>query len=316
VRKSDSKVIAIFCADMHLSHEPPLWRSVEPDWYEAMKRPLLELRALQKIHNCPVLHAGDVFDKWFGSVKNCSELINFALDYLPNNFYSIAGQHDLPMHNLSDIGKSAYWTLVKSGKIDHIGDMVNISSSNITVYGHSYGEDVQTIINKSTFYQIALIHKYIWMDGHSHPNAPKDSQIPYMFYNDISHDKKTKGYDLMVFGDNHKGFIQKLHNTTIINCGSLMRRKSDEIDYKPAIWLLHQDGTVEPHYLGIKQDKYIDVNKLQKKITEDIDMSSCMEELEKLTEVSLDFKEALWIYTNTHKCSKKIVDILLEATGD
>ena len=58
------KVIAILTADIHLSHKPPVWRSNEPDWYAAMRRPLYELQDLQQKYECPILAAGDMCNKW------------------------------------------------------------------------------------------------------------------------------------------------------------------------------------------------------------------------------------------------------------
>ena len=42
------KVLAILCSDIHLSHNAPVARSAEPDWYIAMKRPLDEIADLAK----------------------------------------------------------------------------------------------------------------------------------------------------------------------------------------------------------------------------------------------------------------------------
>ena len=105
--KNTENIIAIFAADLHLSLKAPIWRSTEQDWFEAMLRPLVELRTLATLHNCPIVYAGDIFDKW----NSPPELINFAIEHLPKG-HAIPGQHDLPLHNYEDIRKSAYWTLV------------------------------------------------------------------------------------------------------------------------------------------------------------------------------------------------------------
>jgi hypothetical protein len=36
--------LAILVSDIHLSDKPPIFRSSEPDWFEAMKRPLDQLQ--------------------------------------------------------------------------------------------------------------------------------------------------------------------------------------------------------------------------------------------------------------------------------
>ena len=54
-----------------------------------MQRSLEQIRDLQKEFDCPVICAGDIFDKW----NSPPELINFAYDNLPE-IYAIPGQHD------------------------------------------------------------------------------------------------------------------------------------------------------------------------------------------------------------------------------
>ena len=46
--------------------------------------------------------------------------------------------------------------------------------------------------------------------------------------------------------------------TAIFNCGCLMRRKSDEIDYKPQIGLLLESGEIKLYFLNISKDKHLD----------------------------------------------------------
>ena len=130
--RESNKVIAILCADIHLQHKAPVWRSAEDDWYEAMRRPLKEITDLGYTHNCPIIIAGDIFTKW----NSCPELINFALTYLPSGAYCIPGQHDLPNHQIKDIEKSAYQTLIKAGKItDFKQTHLNIAHINAFPFG-------------------------------------------------------------------------------------------------------------------------------------------------------------------------------------
>ena len=42
----------------------------------------------------------------------------------------------------------------------------------------------------------------------------------------------------IITGDNHKPFVVKRDGRTLVNCGSLMRQSRDQIDYKPAIWVI------------------------------------------------------------------------------
>jgi len=306
MRSEDEKIIAIFLADVHLSLRPPVWRSAEPDWLEAQSRPLSEVKELQEEYKCPVICAGDIFERW-----NCSpELINFAIKFLPDNIYAIPGQHDLPLHQIEDIHRSAYWTLVKAGKIiDFSYDLINIGDSQLTLYGFPYSKGLDSLDCESKFIQIAVVHDYIWTGKCGYPNAPKEKKI----YRNVNDYGKYFGYDVIIYGDNHQGFCIKKGETTIFNCGTLMRRKSDEIDYKPQVGLLLESGEVIPHYLDISKDKYLETIE-EEEVNPELDMKSFIEELEKLDETAFDFAERMKQFLQqTKKISVQAKQIILNA---
>lgn len=296
----EQEVIDILLADIHLSLKPPIWRSAEPDWFEAMRRPLDEVKALQDEFDCPILCAGDIFDKWNSS----PELINFAIRNLPE-MYSIPGQHDLPLHNYEDINRSAYLTLVYADKIQNVLPDCNVEVNNILVRGFPYGYEVtQCPKKRKGMIHLALIHDYLWMHDKSYPNAPKENQLRTGHW---------KGYDVQVYGDNHKGFLKRTKPVRFFNCGTLMRRKSDEINYKPQVGLLLEDGSVEPHYLDTSQDKYIDIPEATEE--GEFDMKAFIKELEELGDTALDFVDAMKQYIRTKKISPEAKTIILEAMG-
>jgi len=303
MRKPD-KIRAIFCSDIHLSLNAPIWRSAEPDWFAAMKRPLMEISRLSKKYDCPVICAGDIFDKW----NSPPELINFAINYLPDKMHAIPGQHDLPLHNIKDIKKSAFWTLVEAGKIIYSKDLINIADSKLTIYNFPYGQQITPTKNRSEFIQIALVHQYVCIEGYDYPNAPDDCYLR------MNH-KNLIGYDIIVYGDNHKGFKTEVnHESTIFNCGSLMRRKSDEIDYKPQIGLLTADGKIKVHYLDTSKDKHLKIiEKSDNEAKVSADLNAFFKELEKLGDTSLDFEEIIKQYLNDGSIRKRIKKIILKA---
>lgn len=304
--KNNEKVIAIFIADIHLSLNPPIWRSAEDNWKDVMKKPLDEIKELQNRYNCPVICAGDIFDKWNSS----AELINFAIDNLPRPMYCIPGQHDLPLHNIEDIEKSAYWTIYLSDIIKDISNtkdgIIPDEENKIALYGFPFGMEIKPLNNKTKGYiHIAVIHQYAWITGHSYPDAPNDS---YLHMNE----KNLMGYDIIVYGDNHKGFKTTVNNkSTIFNCGTLMRRKSDEINYKPQIGLLLNTGEVKTHYLDISKDKYLD--SYSKEENNKLDMDSFFKELEKLGETNLDFTETIKQYMDKEKVKTEVRNIIYKA---
>lgn len=311
-----NKVIAILLADIHLTLNPPIWRSAEPDWFTAMKRPLDEVRALQEEHDCPVLCAGDVFTRW----NSVPELTNFAIKNLPQQMYGIPGQHDLPLHKYDDINKSAYQTLVLANKINYLHpgspSIVEKDYKNhkMLVFGYPYGFEIIPIKARTDDHvYIALAHEYVWIKGHNYTSAPMENRLGRNAAMYI--DGRWKGYDVVIYGDNHKGFLVKSPNkTTHINCGSLMRTNSDQIEYRPRVGLLRADASIKRHYLDTSEDKCLDIS--EEALGEDsLDMRALLQELEKLDSSDLDFTELIQEYLKRNKINMAICDIIRKAMG-
>jgi len=306
--------IAILTADWHLSHKPSIFRSAEPDWYAAMQRALDEIFRLSDLYNCPILCAGDIFHKW----NSPPELINFVMGLPSSPIISIAGQHDLPNHNFSEIKRSAYWTLVSGNIINRIDIETPHVWGQMGIYGFSYGSPLKPLPKNeaSKLINVALVHDYVWTAavGCSYPNAPKDKELKTMSYSKYLRDGKYYGYDVIVYGDNHRGFKRHIGQTTIFNCGSLMRRNSDEVNYQPQVGLLMSDGSVTPHFLDTSQDKCLPIEEAKKKEQEEeLDMEKLAAELHKLGSTALDFAAALKSYCEANGVNERVKKILLEA---
>ncbi|MBW2632193.1 MAG: metallophosphoesterase family protein [Deltaproteobacteria bacterium] len=291
MQSKDLEVAAIFCSDLHLSLNPPIYRSKEPDWFAAMSRPLCELRRLQIKHHCPVICCGDVFDKW----KAEPELINFAIAQLPKQFYTIAGQHDLPNHCVEDIHKSALSTLCLAG-VACIFNTLNYYpfAPDFILKSAHYGQKlIEASNHKESPINIGVIHQYNWIPQHGHQKA-KDK------YKVTSRRKEFKKYDYVFCGDNHIPFYTPLkwkhHIRMFVNCGAMMIRKSDD-KFTPTFWLLvsynNKQGRtfrIVPYKINIKHDVYWNNPKVKEKEQEPSidDLAKFRQELEKLGESGQD----------------------------
>jgi len=308
VWSKDQGIKVIMLADIHLSLKPPIWRSSEEDWFAAMQRPLDEIRKLQDKYDCPIICAGDVFDKWNSS----PELINFAVEYLPT-MYAIPGQHDLPLHNYHDINKSAYMSLVHTGNIQNVLPNRSVLVENdIVLHGFPFGYPIKPItqVHLSNKFNIAIVHEYKWIKGFSYTNAPTENMVHLQGKDMI--ENKWKGYDAVIYGDNHIGFKCNLGSTQIFNCGSLMRRHSDQVNYKPKIGILTDDNSILPYYLDTKDDLCL------KEMSSDnckilLDMKGFIKELEKLESTDLDFTEAVKMYMEKNKVKAEVFEVIMKA---
>jgi DNA repair exonuclease SbcCD nuclease subunit len=273
-----------------------------------MRKPLYEILALTASYQCPVICAGDIFDKY----KEDTELVNYMIKRLRHFkcIYAIPGQHDLPNHNLKQINRSSFQTLVLSKVIKHLsyekcnglelyGFPYSIPLAPPTAGGHEPDPDCL---------QVAVVHDYVWIPGHSFDDklAPKEKKVSRKRL-------REKGYNVIVYGDNHKGFSYQTGATTIFNCGTLMRRKSDEENYRPMVGLLHSNGEVQEHFLEIGSDCHLTKEEAAEKPEEDFDMTVLAKELAKLGRSALDFEAAIRQFHLTNKTPKTVQQIIQEA---
>ena len=299
------KVIAIACADLHLSHTAPVARSAEPDWYEAQLRPIGQLIELQKVHGgCPIICAGDVFDRWYGSrEKGTAELINWAIYNLPQ-MYAVPGQHDLPYHNLDEVKKSAYYTLTLNEIVCDTSNWLLIGE-NKGVWFVPWGQGIARAAGR----HIVVAHQYVWTGIHHYPGAPASGNIGALM-------DSLNGYNIAIFGDNHIPFEAKVGDCTVFNCGCLIPRKSDERGIRSSVGLIYEDGTIKRHYFDISQDQWMDESDPEIERQESGAIDAFIEDLGGLESDSLDFRDAIKRYLGENKVRPGVKNMLLEAMGE
>lgn len=296
---SQTDIEAIFVGDVHLSLKPPVARSNEEDWLRAMRRPLKQIQDIQTTNpQSVIVYCGDIFDKW----NACPEIVNWAIRNLPRG-YAIAGNHDLPWHDYNEIKKSAYWTLVESGTLIDLKPDEPVGVGKIQLWGWPYSCPVHPPINSNSLcLQIAVIHDYIWMGKFGHHKAPEDKHLD-------KHKEGLKGYHAAFYGDNHIGF--RKGNT--VNCGAILKRKMDEVEYVPRIWLLKEDGSIVSHALDCSKDIFLSPTNPDNK-KEGLELGKFIDELSSLADAAVDFGEA--VRKGVGGIHPDIKQIILEAMGE
>jgi hypothetical protein len=293
---------ALCFSDAHFWHKPPVARSAEANWWEALDRNIGQLKELQKRyrppiegnvtqHELPIIFSGDLFDKW----NPVPEIVNFLLGALPDEIYGVCGNHDLPNHNLEDFRRSGFCTLVKAGKVKLLNPrrfVIPPGSPNIRLWGASCGEEVRPIPKRDNkgggglMLDVIAIHDYVWKEGCGFPGAD-DSKVSSKWR------KRLTGYDVAVFGDNHIPFAStKEGKATIINAGGFYRRKSDEVKMEPSVWLIRIDGTFERIKLDCSEDKFISPTEIAVLLANE-GIEDFINDLQNLGDVALNFTEAI-----------------------
>lgn len=252
VRQRDPErpfVISIHCSDFHLWDTPPSFRADEPDWWKAQLRPIEQIKALQtKYGGVPIVFGGDLFDRY----KPSPELLNFALKHLPV-MYGIAGNHDLPNHRYDDIHKSGYWTMVEAGRLIDLKPGEPYPLNGLTLHGYPFGTPVKSIASHMIDgFNVAVIHQYVWRGGHGYVGAPEDRKAAQV-------QRGLGNFSHAFYGDNHAAFTYATEDLFLVNTGCIIRRRRDEADYAPSVWLLWSDGEVSRKKLDCSRDVYSQV---------------------------------------------------------
>lgn len=268
-----------------------------------MSRTIRQLRQLQRKHKRSViLCAGDLFDRWNAP----PEVINWALENLPR-MYAIPGNHDLPEHREDLEHRSAYGTLARSNGL--ITDLSTAKTpmalaNGLVLYAAPFDGEIPEREHYPSdglgiTLHVLLIHRYLWVPGRGYHQAPKEARLGKVA-------KTLSEFDVVVVGDNHVAFDRTLKSgTRVINCGTLMRRRSDEASYEPRVGLIHESGNTTTHQLSIKNE----ILTALEDVPEDEGFTGFVDKLAELEASGLSFREALVIALKDKKVSKLVREI-------
>jgi hypothetical protein len=270
-------------------------------------------------NNCPLLIAGDLFDRW----NPPPELINFAMEVLGEfpNVFAIPGQHDLAHHQLVDIKKTAYWTMCAAGVITNL----DFGSANLyaihddyPLWGFPWGTDPKGLYDKGIpiFKNcVALVHDYCWMEDHCHGGTLDNrKQVG-------GQKKRFKGFKLGIFGDNHKGFLHQSSDpdykgVNIVNCGTFYRRRIDEVDYKPRAWVIDEFLDVEAMPINCERDVFYVPEAEDAKLISAFGLEDLIQDLSRIgQEKEIDFALLVKDVLKSKPYSKRVKDLVLKALG-
>lgn len=225
--KTNKKADLILSADWHLRESTPICRT--DDFWHKQWQKVKFISDLQKEHDCSVIHAGDLFDHW----KPSPYLLSVCMAALPKQFYTVYGNHDLPQHSMELRDKSGVFTLQQAQALKVL-DNCHWNQDPETVKFPSIEIKDKTIL----IWHIFTYQAKTWPGN----TAPKAAKLL----------RKYPEYDLIVTGDNHQAFVEEHQGRLLVNPGSLSRQDSDQIDFRPRVYLYYADtNTVEPVYLPI-----------------------------------------------------------------
>jgi len=230
--KKSKHVDLILTSDWHLREDVPI--CYVGDFWNDQWEAVDFVSSLQIMYDCPIIHAGDLFDHW----KPSPFLLTKASGNLSENFYTIYGQHDLPQHNLDLAYKCGLYNL-------NINNQLTILDWYSEYTGIHWGQSPQPIDSDFSDHKILVWHKFNYQGKLPWPGCTSPTANKLL---------KDYPYDLIVTGDNHKSFVESYQGRLLVNPGSLMRQDADQIDFHPCVYLYHaEDNTVTKVELPFKE---------------------------------------------------------------
>jgi len=291
------KPSAILCSDWHLRETVPICR--KDDFWKVQWQKVDWIAELQRKYDCPVFHAGDLFHHW----KPSPHLLSVTMEHLPNKFFTIYGQHDLPNHSLELKEKSGIYTLEKAGKLKVLDEA-------------SWGQkpDKGSYLMPYTDRLILIWHHFTYLGKDPWPGVTSP-KAPLLL-------NKYPQFDLIITGDNHQPFVSNLRGRLLVNPGCLTRQRSNET-YQPRVYLWYaKSNTVIPvYYPHYKEDvitrEHIDI-KEERNERLDAFVSRLKLEWEKnwegqLAGVPITFEEKLDQFFKSNRIRKQVKDIIYKA---
>lgn len=287
-------VNAIFCADLHLREDTPACRT--DDYQAAMWRKLEFLAALSKQHEAPVLCAGDVFHTW-----RCSLALVISTILKAPDLHVVAGQHEMPYHNLAEMKRSPLYLLALAGKAQRAA--LGKDLFGFRAVGADFGVRWPTR-EQAGEADLLLSHRMVWSGEKPYPSAPDDGNALEVL--------ERTHFRTVVTGDNHKPFVLRHKGRLLVNCGSMMRMDVSQWDYKPCAWLWNaranevepapfpiEEGVVDREHHVAKQDRDARVQDFIARLGE--------------VEVTLDFRENLRRKLDASKTPDRVKDLVWRA---
>ena len=249
----------ILAADDHVRSEAPACRL---DLYEETLFKKLEFRnKIALKYDIPILNAGDLGEKsyfvkegigWSAGLYNRYSSIIKDIKML-----CVAGNHDLPGHDIENLSESAIGGLIDSNVVELLNESpMRIKKCNI--YGCSWDCEIPAP-ELGDGKNILVIHKMIINQLPLWPGQEAPKAIDILMQN--------PGYDLIVSGDNHNTFVAEYNNRLLVNAGSMMRSTTKQFDHKPCMFLYYpESNSVEKIFYPIEDpEKVISKKHIEKK---------------------------------------------------
>jgi len=295
--KNNKKVSAILTSDWHLREDTPV--CFTGDFQKEQWDAVQFISDLQIKYDCSVIHAGDLYHHW----KPSPWLLSKTIEHLPNEFYTVLGNHDLPQHNMDLIDKCGVYTLMKAGKLTilsgcHYGQEPDFKNNS---------EGVPSMIlnkGKSNYKRMLVWHHMTYLTS-PFPGASGGMAEGIL--------RKYPQFDLILVGDNHQSFTIEYQGRRLVNPGNLTRQVADQINFKPCVWLWYaEDNSVKQVFLPIQSD-VISREHIEEKALKDNRISAFIKQLNGEWDAGLTFEINLEEFKKKNNIRNSVMEIVYKS---
>jgi len=265
----------ICCADLHFTDKTPPNRV--DNYFETQCQKLHFILHHTEINNAALLVAGDIFDSAKAPYKVTKRIMNIIQKYnVP--IYITFGQHDLNYHK-KGLENTPLGTLSTLENITILQNDKTVNVGGITIIGAGWNEEPEIEAD------ILITHQMITHKGPLFPGQKDYSTARRTL-------KKYPWAKVIVSGDNHEAFVLRMKKQKLINCGSMMRKRKDQMWYFPCIWLLDTDNwLIEEIEIDIQASSDVfDLEKIEREEIQEDMQKQAKENINDLID-SLDMKE-------------------------
>jgi DNA repair exonuclease SbcCD nuclease subunit len=293
----------ICAGDLHIRLQAPENRI--DSFFDAQYEKIRWILKQAQKYKADLLLPGDVFDSPKASHFLTSVYLSLFREFDNVSIHACMGQHDLRYHVNPD--NTPFNVLRQANLLHYINKVTYKIDENITLYGADWNQPIPKPSNTKEF-NILLIHKMIIPTEES---KIWEGQTDYTLADSIL----KKGFDLVVSGDNHRGFVIEKHGGLLVNCGSIMRSTKVQINHKPFVVLF--DTTTKKYeqiYIPIKPaEEVFDLDKIKKEKEHDKNITAFVDGLNEHKDMGLSFENNLIHYCKENKIDNSISSIIEEA---
>ena len=292
----------IITADWHLRSQRPRCR-LDDNWIETQKNALNQILNYAKEYKADVIVIGDIFHSTNETTNEVISLVQeFALElkYIGQTLNILAGNHDLPQHNLDNIYRSAFQILLNSKNIYHL-DTLKINEKNVS--GANFGADDDG--------ECSIIFKHVLCFPENERIPPSDKIVkPSELF------KQLPSAQFIFTGDYHRQFVFEKGNKKLLNPGCLIRQAADTIDYETSVFLIEfQNLNKELKYKLlpiIDDEKMVTDEYIENEVMRNSRIEAFIERIKENEQITFDFIENVHNIMKNNKIEDNVKDIILE----